>query len=494
MKRLLCILCLLLVLACVFAACDEHTHAYGEWSVTTAATCGAKGEEKRTCPCGESETREIAATGIHDFTEKSDTTEYVHTAPTCQNVGTYYYKCAKCTAKGDETYTGASVGEHAYGSDNVCSQCHTPLQYTQDLKYAMNDDNTSVRVVSCPSEVSDIVIPPYYQGYPVTRIGNGAFSDCENLTSVTILAKVTSIGDSDFKDCRNLTSIILPPSVTSIGDSSFAYCGKLTSIILPSSVTSIGDNAFRSCRSLTSITIPASVTSIGDYAFTSCVHLVEVYNLSTTLEVVKGNSDNGSIGYYALDVYTEASAPSKLCEKDDYIFYDNGANYYLIGYSGAATQLVLPDNCNGKSYEICKYAFYTLDDITSVNIPMSVTNIGKYAFAHCRNLSEVNIPANVKSIGEYAFLECIKLASITIPESVINIGPFAFTGDNHVMGKPGMSLTSITFVVTDGWWYAGAEDAANGLFLSATDLADPAKAAEYFKTTYSAYYWKRTVE
>lgn len=37
-----------------------HTHAYGEWAIVVQATCTAKGEEKRTCSCGEFETREIA--------------------------------------------------------------------------------------------------------------------------------------------------------------------------------------------------------------------------------------------------------------------------------------------------------------------------------------------------------------------------------------------------------------------------------------------------
>ncbi len=39
-------------------------HDWGEWTVTKAATCEEKGEETRTCArCGETETREIAATG-----------------------------------------------------------------------------------------------------------------------------------------------------------------------------------------------------------------------------------------------------------------------------------------------------------------------------------------------------------------------------------------------------------------------------------------------
>ena len=45
---------------------QPHEHAFGEWTTVTAPTCTEKGEETRSCECGEVETREIAALG-HDF-------------------------------------------------------------------------------------------------------------------------------------------------------------------------------------------------------------------------------------------------------------------------------------------------------------------------------------------------------------------------------------------------------------------------------------------
>ena len=46
--------------------CTDHTHAFGVWTVTTPATCTASGAEKRTCACGETETRLLPATGHTD--------------------------------------------------------------------------------------------------------------------------------------------------------------------------------------------------------------------------------------------------------------------------------------------------------------------------------------------------------------------------------------------------------------------------------------------
>ena len=110
----------------------------------------------------------------------------------------------------------------------------------------------------------------------VTSIGDWAFRECSNLTSVTIPNSVTSIRRAAFGGCSGLTSVIIPESVTSIGESAFLGCSSLTSITIPNSVTSIGDRAFLSCSSLTSITIPNSVTSIGSAAFEYCENLTSI--------------------------------------------------------------------------------------------------------------------------------------------------------------------------------------------------------------------------
>jgi hypothetical protein len=119
------------------------------------------------------------------------------------------------------------------------------------------------------------VIPDY-----VTRIGDGAFSNCLNLSSIDIPDGVTYIGEDAFSNCARLTTLILPDSLTTIRDHSFSGSG-LVEIVIPDSVTRIPDSAFFSCMELRSITIPEGVATIGSEAFFQCVELVELTIPST---------------------------------------------------------------------------------------------------------------------------------------------------------------------------------------------------------------------
>lgn len=257
-------------------------------------------------------------------------------------------------------------------------------------------DPTTGAVADCDENVTGANIPGSINGVPVTSIGNNAFRDCSNLTSITIPASITSIGSYAFSHCSSLTSITIPANVTSIGNNAFFYCSALTSITIPGSVTSIGQDAFYYCSGLTSagpigggygyefgwtkkipshafaycsgltnITLPDSITSIGDYAFFHCSGLISV------------------------------TIPDGVTNIDDYTF----------------------SSCNA---------------LTSITLPDSVTSIGETAFYGCSKLTSITIPDSVTSIGHYAFEDCSRLTSVTLPESVTSIGLNAFVWCNNL--------------------------------------------------------------
>ncbi len=106
------------------------------------------------------------------------------------------------------------------------------------------------------------------------------FRDNPALSAVTISDNVTSIGIRLFNGCTGLTEVTIPESVTSIGSYAFYQCTGLTDVTIPNSVTSIGSVTFRECTGLTSVIIPNSVTEIGFNAFYGDTALESIVSLN----------------------------------------------------------------------------------------------------------------------------------------------------------------------------------------------------------------------
>ena len=103
--------------------------------------------------------------------------------------------------------------------------------------------------------------------------------------------------------------------------------------------------------------------------------------------------------------------------------------YGSTTYSG---EIIIPSTVSylGKQYHVTTIgisAFYgSYNNLTSIDIPNSVTSIDGGAFSYCTSLTSIDIPNSVVSIGGNAFSECTGLTSIDIPNSVTSIGDYAF--------------------------------------------------------------------
>ena len=107
--------------------CTDHAHAFGDWTVTTPATCTADGVETRSCACGETETRTIPATG-HTFGDWTVTTP------------------ATCTADGVETRTCA-CGETETRA--IPATGHTFGDWTVTTPATCTADGVETRTCAC---------------------------------------------------------------------------------------------------------------------------------------------------------------------------------------------------------------------------------------------------------------------------------------------------------------------------------------------------------
>lgn len=87
-------------------------------------------------------------------------------------------------------------------------------------------------------------------------------------TQIVIESGVTSIGDYAYAFAHAngcpLTSVQLPDTLKRIGESAFSGCNNLAELVLPEGLTTIGDGAFSGdCNAIRELNIPRSVTSIG---------------------------------------------------------------------------------------------------------------------------------------------------------------------------------------------------------------------------------------
>ena len=324
--------------------------------------------------------------------------------------------------------------------------------------------------------------------YSVTSIKEGAFSNCSNLTSLTIPESVTSIGKEAFMYCKKLENIyitnlaawcniefngssshplfqaknlylngeiirniVIPNTVTEIKEYAFYECNTITSVTIPESVVSIGNSAFAGCGNLSSVVMSDEVSSIGKSAFASCSRLSSI-NISRKLTSIEEYT------FYACRSLNTIYIPNKIafigsnafaeCVGLHSVYIDNIESWCNIHFnSGNANPLYNADNLyvNNEliqelelpnSLEVIKdYTFTGCASITTVTIPYGVTIIGKNAFYDCSNLTSVTLSESVIEISDGAFGYCYQLRDIVIPQAVTSIGGNAFSGCS--------SLTSI---------------------------------------------------
>ena len=301
------------------------------------------------------------------------------------------------------------------------------------------------------------------RNYTVTSIGECAFQYTE-LTEIKLSEGISSIGRCAFVGCKNLKKVTLPSSLSYIGEDAFgteydygndysvslnevhisdfaAWCqiyfentrsnpccylsntenfllnGKAVAnerrLVIPDGVTCINNYALTIFYP-SILEIPQSVQYIGENNLRPCC----IVNMSD-LNIVAGSDEHYNIASNANVVVTKEDI-----RIGDYFFRTIDGVNNLIAYAGSDSDIELPADCLGESYEIGYKAFASYYWLENVKIPYGVTSIGEYAFQHS-NLQQIVLPNSVTSIGYRAFEQCF-IGSIIIPSSVKTIENEAF--------------------------------------------------------------------
>lgn len=309
---------------------------------------------------------------------------------------------------------------------------------------------------------------------PCDSILGGTFSDCPNLTKITIGEGLKYIGYSAFSNSpvkeANLPSTLRDiSSYAFLGYSSYCpfindiqpenhirYIGKvaylcvdrdLEEYTIKEGTVTLADNLFESWQG-TTFHIPASVEQIGNkaFAYTQIKALPEMPGLKRiggeafygcknlkkltipeTVEYIGGSAFYGcsniwSLTYNAINAECESfMEPNAPLEK---IVIGDKVRRLPGGLFGGKefTEVTLPACLE----RIDEFAFYGCKNLTTINLSDSIRYIGDNAFYGCSSLKNIHWPLRLTTIGSRAFRQTA-LETISLPEGVTSVGDGAFS-------------------------------------------------------------------
>ena len=368
---------------------------------------------------------------------------------------------------------GAKMLSHTIDNTGNCTiEFETPITQIPDGAFKNTSiNNNSLRIPSSVATIgayafANTSITGTLTFQDVTEIGEGAFENCKNISSLNFGFSLKKIGDKAFNGCTFPINLSIPNTVTEIGNYAFYKCGEIRKLTLPTSLERIGSYAFADCKNIGGdLLIPSSVKEIGDGAFSNCIgffgtlemthpsridNLIKigkeafagVRNITGALMIpntVKEIGDGAFRGCISLDKHLTLSKnltkigkeafsgckkligylsiPNTVTEIGDNAFYGcEGLNAYLI--------------ISDKLQRIGNYVFYGCSRlIGGLTIPNSVTEIGAYAFYNCGGLNgNLTLPTNLKKIGDKAFASCSKLhcEELVLPATLESFGENVF--------------------------------------------------------------------
>lgn len=312
-------------------------------------------------------------------------------------------------------YCGSSYLRVVWGAADIGHQ-------NSEWQYVEKSDGT-IKVLKYIGSSADVLMPNEIESKNVSEIEKGCFEANTSIISIVVSENVVIIGNRAFSNCSSMRRIFLPVSVKSISASDYY------------------NSPFNGCDG-TLVIYSGILTEPSDWDW----HWKQYSSSSSVLTTVWGVPGIG-----------QNDSNWEYVEKND-------KTILLVRYMGESIVVTIPSNISGKMInEVYESCFVAKSDITSIDIPNSLTKFGANAFATYNSLTKVNIsnlsswfnitfvnansnplyranhlfingteltnlaiPSSINMIKNYALYGASGITSITIPSSVTTIGYYAF--------------------------------------------------------------------
>ncbi len=287
----------------------------------------------------------------------------------------------------------------------------------------------------------------------VKELGESCFSGCTDLLSVEFGKELKDIKSNTFAYCYVLGNIVIPGSVDYIGDTAFYLCEAMGKVKFTGSVPEISGTAFAGAAAM--IYYPECNTEWeevygndfgGDLSWLT--FFVDGHNYSETIieptclrwgytlymcddcDEYYMTDYNFALGHNWDKGVVSGSKKTYTCQRCGLQRFE----YSISGSCGSYARWTLDtetgtlditgtgsisSNSGFKSYK---------DRIRFVTISSGITSIGAETFHEFENIESIDIPDTVSNIGEGAFVWCSKLKEIVVPEGVKKIYDSTFWG------------------------------------------------------------------
>jgi hypothetical protein len=312
-----------------------------------------------------------------------------------------------------------------------------------------------IAITGIKEGITNIKIPDFIDGLPVTIIENDAFKN-SSLNSIILGKNINEIGSGAFSNCPQLTSVTFEGEYPNIEGNAFDYSNnpalklnhynykswegikyvqtQVDRKLNPIKVICYGDS--RGCVNTSTFT-PAVTRDIPIINLGNSPTTTSTTTTTRQYKPILNNAPGDESDTRTYQVQEQTRGVFVFEEPTynyNFTYINNKTSITITGPKEGALNINIPDYI--EDLPVTRIEDYAFEKslINSIILSKTINNIGEFAFIFCNELESIIIPESVTAIGRFAFYGCTKLKSIIFEGSYPSIGIEAFNyTDNQVI-------------------------------------------------------------